>query len=126
MLRFGKFIRKIETEVVVARDSFQAEVRAKFSSDFVEKSAVLFVSSEFAKTNGLEEGQIVNVAVGEKAVKLKVAISEAATKATIPNSIYANHLANFDSFKRFKASIEIVDGKQTHPSEILDLIKLGL
>jgi formylmethanofuran dehydrogenase subunit D len=125
MLRFGKFLRKIEIEIVVARDSFQSEaVHDKFSRGFVERSAVIFVGSEFAKVNGLKEGQIVSVAAGERSVKLKVVVSKVVkTKAIIPNSIYASYLTNFNSFKRFTATIEVGDGRQTNPLEILNLLK---
>jgi len=127
MLRFGKFIRKIEAEIVVARNALQAEAAdaGKFSDDFVEKSAVLYVSENFAKNTGLKEGQIVRVSSGERSVKLKVAISDIAPEngAVMPNSIYSSHLSDFSSFKRFKATIEIEDGKQTTPDEILNPIR---
>ncbi len=127
MLRFGKFLRKIEVEVVVARNALQAEAAdaGKFSDDFVDKSAVLYISENFAKNTGLKEGQIVRVSNGERSVKLKVAISDIAPEngAVMPNSIYSSYLSDFSSFKRFKAIIEIEDGKQTTPDEILDLIE---
>jgi hypothetical protein len=43
----------------------------------------------------------------------------------MPNSIYANYLTDFDSFKRFRVTIEIADGNVTTPSEIIELIKSG-
>lgn len=127
MLRFGKFIRKIEAEIVVARNALQADAAdaGKFSDDFVEKSAVLYISEDFAKNTGLKEGQIVRVTNGERSVKLKVAISDTAPEngAVMPNSIYSSYLSDFSSFKRFKATVEIEDGKQTTPDEILDFIR---
>ena len=128
-LKFAKFIRKIEAEVVVARDSFQVEAadRGKLSEEFVEKSAVLYVTEEFGRRNALREGEIVKVTRGGRSVNLRVVYSDTAPSegAMMPNSIYANYLADFDSFKRFRVSIEIADGDVTAPSEIIELIKSG-
>ena len=128
-LKFAKFIRKIETEVVVARDSFQVEAadRGKLSEEFVKKSGVLYVTEEFGRKNALREGEIVKVTRGGRSINLRVVYNDTAPAegAMMPNSIYANYLADFDSFKRFRVSIEIADGSVTAPSEIIELIKSG-
>ena len=128
-LKFSRFIRKIETEVVVARDGFQVEAadRGKLSEEFVKKSAVLYVTEDFGRKNALREGEVVKVTRGGRNVNLRVVYSDTAPAegAMMPNSIYANYLADFDSFKRFRVSIEIADGSVTAPSEIIELIKSG-
>jgi|Deesub1362A_J573_1020465.scaffolds.fasta_scaffold01045_2 formylmethanofuran dehydrogenase subunit D len=121
MLKFGKFLKKIETEVIIARNVFHTE---KFEKNRFDKElAVIFVNEEFAKLNGFKEGQIIRVSTKDRAVNLKIKINDDAYKPTIPNSIYSNFLTDFDSFKKFKAILEFTDLPPTEPAEIIDLVK---
>lgn len=123
-LQFSKFLKKITVEVVIARWSFQVEAmdKGKFTDEFVEKSAVIYFTEEFAKNNGLKEGDVVKVTTRGRSVNLRVMISDVAPQdgAFMPNSIYSAYLTDFDSFKRFQASIEPVSGGSvTKPQEIV-------
>ncbi len=126
-LQFAKFLRKVEVEVVVSRVSYQSEAvdKGKLSQEYVEKSAVIYVTEEFAKKNGLKSGSIVKVTSGGKSVNLKLLISDAAPEdgALMPNSIYSSYLSDFENFKKFKATIELSDGEVTKPHEIILKIK---
>ncbi|AKG91547.1 formylmethanofuran dehydrogenase, subunit D [Geoglobus ahangari] len=126
-LQFSKFLKKITVEVVVARSSFQVEAmdKGKFTDEYVEKSAVIYFTEEFAKSNGLKEGDVVRVTRAGRSVNVKVAISDVAPSsgAFMPNSIYTSYLTDFDSFKRFEASIEPVSGGSvTKPEEIMQIV----
>ena len=126
-LQFAKFLKKITVEVVVGRWSFQVEAmdKGKFTDEFVNKSAVIYFTEEFAKSNGLKEGEVVRVTAGGKSVNLRVGISDVAPSdgAFMPNSIYSSYLTDFDSFKRFQASIEPASGESvTKPEEIMHRI----
>uniref|UniRef100_A0A7C3UK33 Formylmethanofuran dehydrogenase n=2 Tax=Geoglobus ahangari TaxID=113653 RepID=A0A7C3UK33_9EURY len=122
-LQLAKFLKKMTVDVVVGRSSFQAEAadRGKFSEDFIEKSAVVYMKEDFAKINGFKEGDIVKLTRKGKSINLRVAIADFAPNEGIfiPNSIYASYLSDFDSFKRFKASLEPADGDVTKPEEII-------
>ncbi len=125
-LQFSKYL-KIEVEVVVARNSFQAEAvdKGKMSKKFVEKSAVVFMNEDFARRNGFKEGDIVRLSRRGRSINVKVFICETSPRdgVMMPNSIYSSYLADFDNFKRFRAYIELSDGDVTKPDEIIDQIK---
>lgn len=122
-LQFAKFLKKITVEVVVGRSSFQVESadKGKFSEEFIEKSAVVYMREDFAKKNGFKEGDVVKLTRENRSVNLRVRLADFAPKegVFIPNSIYASYLSDFDCFKRFKASLEPADGGVTKPEEII-------
>ncbi|MBE8540524.1 molybdopterin dinucleotide binding domain-containing protein [Geoglobus acetivorans] len=125
-LQFSKFLKKVSVEVVVGRLSYQVEAmdKGKFSEEFVEKSAVIYFTDDFAKKNGFKEGDIVKVTAKGRSVNLKVLISDTAPDdgAFMPNSIYSSYLTDFDDFKRFQATIEPVEGSVTKPEEIMQKV----
>jgi len=123
MLKFGKFLRKIETEVIIARNVFHTEKFEENKFDQDDNIAVIFINEEFAKSNGFKEGQTVRISTADRGVNLKIKINDDADKPTIPNGIYSNFLINFDSFKKFKATLEITDLPPTRPAEIINLVK---
>ena len=126
-LQFSKFLKKITVEVVVGRWSFQVEAvdKGKFTEEFVEKSAVIYFTEDFAKSNGLKEGDVVRVTSRGRSVNLRVGISDVAPSggAFMPNSIYTSYLTDFDGFKRFSATVEPVSGEGvTRPEEIMQSV----
>lgn len=121
MPKFGKFIRKAETEVVVARNLFHTE-EVEFSRGEDLEAPVIFVSSQFAKTNGLKEGQTLKLSTEGKTLNLLIKISEDAGKPTMPNSVYSSYLVGFSSYKRFHAGFEVTDSSPTSLSEIMELM----
>ncbi len=125
-LEFSKFLKKVSVEVVVGRWSFQVEAmdRGKFSDEFVEKSAVIYLNEEFAKSDGFKEGDVVKLTAGNRSVNLRVLFSDVAPEngAFMPNSIYTSYLTDFSNFKRFKATIEPSDGRVTKPQEIMQKV----
>ncbi len=125
-LEFSRFLKKVSVEVVVGRWSFQVEAmdRGKFSDEFTEKSAVLYLNEEFGKSNGFREGDIVRLTSGNKSVNLKVLFSDIAPEngAFMPNSIYTSYLTDFSSFKRFRATIEPSNDRITKPEEIMQKV----
>ncbi len=127
-LEFSKFLKKLSVEVVVGRWSFQVEAAdsGKFSDEFVEKSAVIYITEEFGKANGFREGDIVRISAGNKSVNLKVMFSDIAPEngSFMPNSIYTSYLTDFNNFKRFKATMEPSDGSVTKPDEIMQKVLL--
>ncbi len=122
-LEFSKFLKKVSVEVVVGRWSFQVEAvdKGKFSEEFVERSAVIYLTDDFGKANGFREGDVVRVSSGGKSVNLKVMFSDVAPEngAFMPNSIYVSYLVDFSNFKRFRATIEPADGSVTEIDEIM-------
>ncbi|MFP3946586.1 MAG: hypothetical protein ACLFVI_06750 [Archaeoglobaceae archaeon] len=121
MPKFGKFIRKAETEVVVARNLFHTE-EWEFNRGEGSETPVIFVNQQFAKTNGLKEGQTLKLSTGEKALNFQIKITEDAGKPTIPHSIYSSYLVGFDSYKRFHAGFEVTDSPPTSLSEVMELV----
>ena len=125
-LEFSKFLKKVSVEVVVGRWSFQVEAmdKGKFSDEFVEKSAVIYLNEEFAKSDGFKEGDVVKLTAGNRSVNLRVLFSDVAPEngAFMPNSIYTSYLTDFSNFKRFKATIEPSDGRVTKPQEIMQKV----
>jgi anaerobic selenocysteine-containing dehydrogenase len=87
-----------------------------------DKIAVIYLNSDFAEKNGFKEGQILRVSTPERAVNLRVKISDDAGKPTIPNCIFSSFLSNFSSFKKLKAFLEITDLPITTPEEIINLL----
>jgi formylmethanofuran dehydrogenase subunit D len=122
MLRFGKFLKKVETEVVIARSVFHTEEMEADKEEGKDKIAVIYLNSDFAEKNGFKEGQILRVSTPERAVNLRVKISDDAGKPTIPNCIFSSFLSNFSSFKKLKAFLEITDLPITTPEEIINLL----
>ncbi len=122
-LQFAKFLKKVTVEAVIGRLSFQVEAadKGKFSDEFVEKSAVAYMTEEFAKKNGFKEGDIIKVTAKNRSVNLKVAIADFSPDngIFIPNSIYSSYLADFENFKRVKVTIEPSDNDVTKPQEII-------
>jgi len=125
-LEFAKFLKKVSVDVVVGRWSFQVEAmdKGKFTEEFVEKSAVIYLNESFAKKNGFKDGDVVKVSASNRSVNLRLRISDTAPEegAFMPNSIYASYLTDLNSFKRFKASIEPSDGYVTKPEEIIQKV----
>ncbi len=113
MMRFTKFL-KIEADIIVARNALVA-------SESVPEP-VIFVHPNLAKTAGIKEGDIIEVARKGRSVKLKVKVSENCPEngCVIPNGLFASYLADLENFKRFKASIEVSEGEPTKPEEILE------
>jgi len=118
MMRFSKFL-KVEAEIIVARHALvMDETKSK-------AEPVIFLHPEFARKSGVKEGDVVEVEASGRVVKLRAKISERAPEngGLIPNGIYASYLTNFDSFKRFRASIELSEGEPTGVEELLVKIK---
>ncbi len=125
-LEFSKFLKKLSVEVVVGRWSFQVEAmdRGKFSDEFIERSAVIYLTEEFGKANGFKEGDVVRVSSGNKSVNLKIMFTDVAPEngAFMPNSIYTSYLSDFSNFKRFNATLEPTDDDVTKPEEIMQKV----
>lgn len=125
-LEFAKFLKKVSVDVVVGRWSFQVEAmdRGKFTEEFVEKSAVIYLTESFAKKNGFKDGDVVKVSASNRSVNLRVRISDTAPEdgAFIPNSIFASYLSDLNAFKRFKATIEPSNENITKPEEIIQKV----
>lgn len=119
MPKFGKFIQKAETEVVVARNLFHTE-KVEFNKGEDSESPVIFVNSQFAKKNGLKEGQTLKLSTEGKTLNMLIKISEDAGKPTIPNGIYSSYLVGFNSYKRFHAKFEVTDSPPTPLSQIME------
>jgi len=122
MFRFGEFIKK-EEEIIIARNIFHAVKMEENKFNDSEELAVVYLNSKFAKKNGYREGMTLKVTYSGRSVNLKVIISEDAGKPTIPNCIYSNYLVNFQTFKKFTGSIEVIDSVPTKTREIIDLLK---
>lgn len=120
MPKFGKFIQKSETEIVVARNLFYTE-QAEFNRG-EDLEPVIYVNSQFAKKNGLKEGKTLKLTAGGKTLNMRIEISEDAGKPTIPNGIYSSYLVGFNSYKRFYASFEVTDSAPTPSSQIMELL----
>ncbi len=118
MLRFAKFLKRLEIELITYRDGFQASVseRNKFDEDFVEKSALIIIHPNTAKAFGLRDGQTVKVSVGDRYLNLRLKVDEIApeNKALMPKSIYSCYL---DSSK---VTIEPTDDGVTTQDELLE------
>ena len=120
-MKFGKFIRKLTVEVVVARNAHQGETAEnKLSDEFVERSAVLYLHPEFAKEMGFKEGDIVELEADERTLRVKVAYSDTAPEkgGLMPNSIFSNYFIG-ENKKRFEASVSPSKGGVTRVEEIL-------
>lgn len=118
MPKFGKFIQKAETEVVVARNLFHTE-KVEFNKGEHSESPVIYVNSQFAKKNGLKEGQTLKLSTEGKSLNLVIKVSDDAGKPTIPNGVYSSYLVGFDSYKRFHANFEVTDSPPTPLSQIV-------
>ncbi len=119
MLRFAKFLKKVELRLITYRDGFQVSVarKDKFSDEFIEKSAVIIVHPDTAKTFGFKDGQIVKVSANERSANLRLKVSEIAPEdgALMPKSIYSCYLFSD------KITIEPTDGEITTPNELLEV-----
>ena len=114
MMRFTRFL-KVEAEIVVARHTLVSdETKSK-------TEAIIFLHPEFAKRSGVNENDVVEIERAGKSVRLRVKLLEEAPQngGVIPNGIFASYLADFQNFKRFKASMEIAEGEVTSVEEIL-------
>ncbi|MCS7121179.1 MAG: hypothetical protein NZ895_01040 [Archaeoglobaceae archaeon] len=107
MLRISKFL-KFEVEVLVVRDS-------------LNEGAVIFFHPEFAKKIGIKENDLVEVSKGDKVLRLRAKLSNFAPEngAYMPNNIFSSYFTE-NNFKKFKANVEIADGKESTVEEILD------
>ncbi len=118
MLRFAKYLKKVELKLVTYRDGFQVSVavKDKFGDEFVEKSAVVIIHPDTAKTFGFKDGQIVKVSSYERCANLRLKVSEIAPEngALIPKSIYSCYLYSD------RITIEPTDGEITTPNELLE------
>jgi formylmethanofuran dehydrogenase subunit D len=124
MFRFGKFIKKAEAEVVIARNLFYTiRIEENKFDNLNENSAIIYLNNEFAKMNGFREGETLRLSTSDRAINLRVKISDDAGKPTIPNSIFSSFLVNFNSFKRFRATLEVTDLPPTKPLEIINMIE---
>ncbi|HID42948.1 MAG TPA: hypothetical protein EYP30_04090 [Archaeoglobaceae archaeon] len=114
----------MEAEVVIARNVFHTEEMEtkKFEEDLSENLAVIYLSSEFAEKNGFTEDQVLRVTASERAVNLRVKISDDAGKPTIPNCIYSSFLTDFNSFKKLKVYLEVTELPPTRAEEIINLL----
>jgi len=121
MLRFGKFLRKVETEVVIARNIFHAEKMDEKRMDNSEV-AIIYLNNDFAEKNGFKDGQILRISTPERAVNLRVKISDDAGKPTIPNGIFSSFLSDFSSFKKLRVLLEVTELPPTSPEEIINLL----
>ncbi len=118
MPKFGKFIQKSETEVVVARNLFHTE-EVEFNKGEDSETPVIYINSEFARKNGLKVGQTLKLSAQGRSLNLLIKVSEDAGKPTIPNGIYSSYLVGFNSYKRFHANFEVTDSPPTPLSHIL-------
>jgi formylmethanofuran dehydrogenase subunit D len=119
MLRFAKFLKRVRVRLITARDAFQIESANadKFDELFVERSAVIFLHPDVAKTYGFEDRQIVRVTAKDRSLNLKLRISETAPKdgALMPKSIYSNYLSSEE------VTIEQAEGEVTTISELIQM-----
>lgn len=121
MLRFTKFLKKIELKLVTFRDCFQVEAarKDKFGEDFIERSAVIIIHPETARTFGFRDGQIVKVSASDRSVKVRLKVSEIAPRggALMPKSLYTCYLSSD------MVLIEPAEGEPTKPEELLSSVK---
>ncbi|MCS7118594.1 MAG: hypothetical protein RMH75_00805 [Archaeoglobaceae archaeon] len=105
-------LMKFEAFIVVARISWE------------QKKAIIYLNPEFAKKNGIREGDVVSVIKGERKANFRVKFLDTAPEngGMIPNSIYTSYLLDFNTFKNFRAYIEIVEEEESKPEEIVDII----
>ncbi len=120
MFRFTKFLKKLELDLYTFRDGFQvAEARKdKFGRDFVEKSAVIIVHPEKARTFGFRDGQMVKVSAEDRSLTLRLKIDESAPKegALMPESVYSSFLGKRVTIEPSEA------GEVTDVTDLLQLI----
>lgn len=120
-MKFGKFIKRLTIEVIVARDAHQGEtVENKLSNAFQERSAVLYLHPKFAKEMGFKEGDVVELEADERTLRVRVAYSETAPEngGMMPNSIFSNYFVKGNK-KRFEVSISPTNNGVTRIEEIL-------
>ncbi|RLI84531.1 hypothetical protein DRP07_00880 [Archaeoglobales archaeon] len=120
-MKFGKFIKRVTIEVIVARNSHQGEAAEnKFSDEFLQNSAVLYLHPDYAKEMGFKEGDVVELESDEKTIRVKVAYSDTAPEkgGLMPNSIFSNYFVE-GNMKKFEAAISPSTGDVTKVEEIL-------
>ncbi len=93
MLRFAKYLKRVELKLITYRDGFQvaAARKDKFSEEFVERSAIVVIHPNTAKTFGFKDGQIVRVSANGRSVNLRLRVDEIAPEncALMPKSVYS-------------------------------------
>jgi formylmethanofuran dehydrogenase subunit D len=111
MMRLTRLI-KFEARIVVARVS--EEIR----------KATIYLNPEFAKRCGIKEGDVVAVSRGNRGLSFRVKLLETAPEdgGIIPNSIFSNFLADFESFKSFRADIELSEGDESTEEDVIRII----
>ncbi|MET1125222.1 MAG: molybdopterin dinucleotide binding domain-containing protein [Archaeoglobaceae archaeon] len=114
MIRISKFL-KFEAEIVVARDSLTHDESKR------KEEALIYLHPDFARRSGVKEGDVVEVSRKGRSVRLRVKLSDKAPEngGLIPNGIFASYLADMENFKRFRASLEVSEGKVSTVEEIL-------
>lgn len=111
MMRLTKLM-KFEAKIVVARLSDENRV------------ATIYLNPEFAKKCGINEGDVVLVSRAGNRLKFRVKLLETAPEngGIIPNSIFANFLADIENFKSFKADIELTEGIESTEEDVISII----
>lgn len=111
MMRVAKLI-KFEAFFVVARHSWE------------QRNAVVYLHPEFARKTGIKDGDVVLISKGERSLRFKVKLLDTAPEngGLIPNSIFANYLLDFQSFKKFNAFVEIAEGEENKLDDIIKII----
>ncbi len=120
-MKFGKFIKRATIDVVIARNSYQGEAAEnKFSDEFLERSAVIYLHPDYAKEMGFKEGDIVELESDEKTIRVKVAYSDTAPEkgGLMPNSIFSNYFVGKNK-KRFVATISPSNAGITRVEDII-------
>ena len=120
-MKFGKFIKRLTIEVVVARDAHQGEtIENKLNDAFQERSALIYLHPTFAKEMGFKEGDVVELESEEKTLRVKVAYSDTAPEngGMMPNSIFSNYFIGKNK-KKFEVSISPSTNSITTIDEIL-------
>jgi len=120
MLRFAKFLKKVELKLVTFRDGFQVEVarRDKFCDDFVDRSAVIIIHPETAKSFGFKDGQTVKVSANGRSINVRLKVSEIAPRdgALMPKSLYTSYISSD------RVLMEPADGDLTRPEEMIEFV----
>ena len=117
-MRFARFLKRLELKLLTYRDGFQvASARKdKFGEEFVERTAIIIIHPNTAKTFGFKDGQIVRVKTKDRSIRVRLTLDEIAPEncALMPKSIYTNYL------NTSTVVVEAEEGEVTKPQDILN------
>ncbi len=117
-MRFARFLKRLELKLLTYRDGFQvASARKdKFGEEFVERTAIIIIHPNTAKTFGFKDGQIIRVKTKDRSIRVRLTLDEIAPEncALMPKSIYTNYL------NTSTVVVEAEEGEVTKPQDILN------